>query len=156
MTRKDKITLILAGLCLLIIVGAVIVGRKKKAAKLKRFNEIMDRINKGVGESGQDVKSLLYKVKPDMSYNPAADFKKLVDADKGVLTDDHSAIFAVIKGKTKAKLARLDQYMQQKGGRGLDKYLIDTLKEVGDRTATDWLNGTYTRYQMALNIINAA
>jgi hypothetical protein len=139
-------------LLLLAVVAVAIMGRRKHNAKVRQLQELDKLIDGDIGADGEDATSILHNVKPDTRYNAAKDAEILQKAN--TTPDDHTAVFTVLKGKTKAQLATLNKALLQMSGKSLDQFLKDILMDFSDRSWLDW--SKYPDYERALAMMKAA
>ena len=91
---------------ILVIVSAIAYAILRSRSVRKKIAMIEQAIDRGVGELGKDIDSVLLNVKIDSSYNPSAsDLDKLKSAKGSWYWVDHPEyITQVFSGKTKGQI----------------------------------------------------
>ena len=117
---KGQLALILSIIVLGTIIAIVVYSQKRKEEKEKRYEEIKKAIEGG--QTSDSATSGLAGVEADETYNAEDDVASLYDAH-GFFNDDEEAIYAILSGKTKAQIAKIDEVFTNTYGETLLAFL---------------------------------
>lgn len=148
---KQQIIIGIGIILLVLIITGFILGKIKSVEKKKRLLDIDKIITENIGANGEDIDTLLFKVKPDASFNARPVVEALIKAD-GIFIDDEDIILNQLAGKSKAQFAKINQVMLQEQGKSLQTYLVGTLRQLVDMGA----DKSYPKYVKVFNMIKSA
>jgi hypothetical protein len=120
MAKRQIIIVVIIIVLIFSITTYSLIVRKKKN---KEIQEIRAKINENIGVSGAqgDIKSILFNISPDNSFNAKGRADKIYNA-KGIFWDDEQDAIDQFKGISKSQTKTLMNYFDSEYG-NLDSYL---------------------------------
>ncbi len=136
-------TPVVAVILALVVIGIAVlvylqIRRRKRSDKL--YDAVKAAIRNDVGaedNAESDVAKLLLTATCDKNYDATVDAQTLIDAQggvswSGIKPDDDTAIFGVLRNKSKAQLKCLDTALNQQHGVSLSEYVATVYGEMWD------------------------
>lgn len=128
---KNKKIFLLFIVVLLVTITVTVYAVLRTRSVRKKMAVISQAIDRGVGELGKDIDSVLINVTADSSYRPAqVDLEKLKDAKSAFWFDKPENITAVFKGKTKAQIKSIINAFESRYGIRFNDHLNDIFSDV--------------------------